>query len=84
MDQRESGEGVNIAGVIKNLVVSDDAILAARTLRSLLEHLIALETFCLEIDIDKTIVVKFSLKKKTTQTQIRTENELLEIIQNYK
>lgn len=48
MDQRESGEGVNITVVIiKILLYADDAILAARTLRSLVEHLIALETLCL-------------------------------------
>lgn len=44
----------------------------------------ALETFCMKVNIDKTKVVKFSLKKKTTQAQIRLKNELLEIVQNYK
>lgn len=55
----------------------NDVILAARTLRSLQNHLEALETFCNEegmnVNIEKTKIVVFLLKRKSKQTQIASK-----------
>ncbi|KAH9324645.1 hypothetical protein KI387_004823, partial [Taxus chinensis] len=83
------GGGVQLAEyVVKLLLYADDLILISTTAQGLREHLKAVELFCqevgMQVNIDKTKIVIFSLKRKGTHTNFLFEGRPLEIVTEYK
>lgn len=74
--------------VVKLLLYADDLILISKIAHGLMDHLRALEHFCMEfgmqVNIYKTKIMIFSLKRKQKQITFLFEGSLLEIVKEYK
>lgn len=73
---------------MKLLLYVDDLILISKTTHGLMDHLRALELFCMEVgmqvNIFKTKIMIFSLKRKEKQITFLSEGNPLEIVKEYK
>ena len=86
---KANGEGIELAEyVIRLLLYADDLILIAKTTKGLREHLKNLETFCMEVgmevNISKTNIMVFSLRKRKQHCTFIFNDKALEIVEEYK
>ena len=84
LDKTE-GEGVHLAGyMVKLLLYADDLILISKMAYGLRDHLGALEKFCqevgMQVNITKTKVMIFSLRRKEKHITFLFERNPLEIV----
>lgn len=84
-----NGDGVHLARyVVKLLLYADDLILISKTSHGLIDHLRDLENLCMEVgmqvNISKTKIMIFSLKRKEKQINFLFKGNPLEIVKEYK
>ncbi|KAH9310211.1 hypothetical protein KI387_038122 [Taxus chinensis] len=70
------------------LLYADDLILMAKTKQGLQEHLKVLELFCqevgMQVNIGKTKIMIFTLKKKKEQVSFEFDGDSLQVVKEYK